>query len=93
MSKQLLACVMFVTVATSGLASRTGAPDTHGVAVSNRPADRRVDISIDGQRVALLAYENGPQIAADGSGATPLKLAKTRGYREMIAILEKSGAK
>jgi len=31
-----------------------------------------VDISIDGQRVALLAYENGPQIAADGSGAAPL---------------------
>jgi hypothetical protein len=31
-----------------------------------------VDISIDGTRVALLAYENGPQIAADGSGATPL---------------------
>jgi ankyrin repeat protein len=29
----------------------------------------------------------------DGNGATPLKLAKTRGYREMIAILEKSGAK
>ena len=31
-----------------------------------------VDVSIDGQRVALLQYENGPQIAADGSGATPL---------------------
>ena len=31
-----------------------------------------VDISVDGTRVALLAYENGPQIAADGSGATPL---------------------
>ena len=31
-----------------------------------------VDISIDGQRVALLKYENGPQLAADGSGATPL---------------------
>ncbi len=29
----------------------------------------------------------------DGSGATPLKLAKNRGYREMIVILEKSGAK
>ena len=29
----------------------------------------------------------------DGSGATPLKLAKSRGYREMIVILEKSGAK
>ena len=29
----------------------------------------------------------------DGSGATPLKLAKGRGYREMVAILEKAGAK
>ncbi len=29
----------------------------------------------------------------DGTGATPLKLAKSRGYREMVAILEKSGAK
>ena len=29
----------------------------------------------------------------DGSGATPLKLAKNRGYREMVTILEKSGAK
>ncbi|MBR1285349.1 ankyrin repeat domain-containing protein [Bradyrhizobium sp. AUGA SZCCT0177] len=29
----------------------------------------------------------------DGSGATPLKLAKGHGYREMVAILEKAGAK
>jgi uncharacterized protein len=29
----------------------------------------------------------------DGSGSTPLRLAKNRGYREMIAILEKAGAK
>ena len=29
----------------------------------------------------------------DGSGATPLTLARNRGYREMVAILEKSGAK
>ena len=29
----------------------------------------------------------------DGSGATPLKLARSRGYREMAAILEKAGAK
>jgi uncharacterized protein len=29
----------------------------------------------------------------DGRGATPLKLAQGRGYREMVAILEKSGAK
>jgi uncharacterized protein len=30
---------------------------------------------------------------ADGSGATPLKLARSRGYREMATILEKAGAK
>jgi len=30
---------------------------------------------------------------SDGSGSTPLRLAKNRGYREMIAILEKAGAK
>lgn len=30
---------------------------------------------------------------ADGSGATPLRLAKSRGYREMATILEKAGAK
>lgn len=30
---------------------------------------------------------------ADRSGATPLALAKSRGYREMIAILEKAGAR
>jgi ankyrin repeat protein len=29
----------------------------------------------------------------DGSGATPLRLARSRGYREMAAILEKAGAK
>jgi len=29
----------------------------------------------------------------DGSGATPLRLARARGYREMVAILEKAGAK
>lgn len=30
---------------------------------------------------------------ADGSGSTPLKLAQSRSYREMVAILEKAGAK
>lgn len=30
---------------------------------------------------------------ADGAGSTPLKLAQDRGYREMVAILEKAGAK
>ena len=30
---------------------------------------------------------------ADGNGATPLTLAKGRGYSEMVAILEKAGAR
>jgi ankyrin repeat protein len=30
---------------------------------------------------------------ADGQGSTPLELAKNRGYREMVEVLEKSGAK
>jgi len=30
---------------------------------------------------------------ADGNGATPLVLARGRGYRDMVAILEKAGAK
>jgi ankyrin repeat protein len=30
---------------------------------------------------------------ADGSGSTPLALARNRGYRDMVAILEKAGAK
>jgi ankyrin repeat protein len=30
---------------------------------------------------------------ADRSGATPLQLARSRGYREMVAILEQAGAK
>ena len=29
----------------------------------------------------------------DGNGSTPLKLARDRGHREMVAILEKAGAK
>ena len=28
----------------------------------------------------------------DGSGSTPLTLARSRGYRDMVAILEKAGA-
>lgn len=41
---------------------------------------------------ALVEAGAGVNIA-DGNGATPLALARSRGYREMIAILEKAGAK
>jgi hypothetical protein len=53
-----------------------------------------VDISIDGQRVALLAYENGPQIAADGSGSTPLftdpVLVKAGEHKVAAAFVKRS---
>jgi mono/diheme cytochrome c family protein len=53
-----------------------------------------VDISIDGRRVAVLKYENGPQIAADGSGATPLFtdpiLVKAGQHRVAAAFIRRS---
>ena len=53
-----------------------------------------VDISVDGQRVALLAYENGPQIAADGSGASPLftdpVLVKAGQHKVAAAFIKRS---
>lgn len=56
MSKQLLACLILVTAATSGLASRVAVPDTRGVAITNRTAERRVDVSIDGQPFTSYIY-------------------------------------
>ena len=41
---------------------------------------------------ALVAAGANPNIA-DGGGATPLRLATSRGYREMVALLEKAGAR
>ncbi len=41
---------------------------------------------------ALLAAGASTQLA-DRSGATPLQLAKTRGYREMAVMLERAGAR
>ena len=32
-----------------------------------------IDVSIDGERVALLKFENGPAAAADGRGGMPLR--------------------
>jgi len=41
---------------------------------------------------ALIAAGANPNLA-DGRGTTPLALARGRGYAEMVAILEKAGAK
>lgn len=66
------------------------------VALSNGDNSRfeDIDISIDGQRVALLAYENGPQIAADGSGATPVftdpLLVKAGQHKVAAAFVKRS---
>ncbi|MEH2548591.1 ankyrin repeat protein [Bradyrhizobium sp. AZCC 2262] len=42
---------------------------------------------------ALLVDAGADVNIPDGSGSTPLKLARSRLYREMVAILEKAGAK
>ena len=41
---------------------------------------------------ALVEAGANPNLA-DRSGTTPLGLARSRGYREMVAILERAGAR
>jgi ankyrin repeat protein len=41
---------------------------------------------------ALVDAGANPNLA-DRGGSTPLKLARDRGYREMVAILERAGAR
>jgi hypothetical protein len=79
MSKQLLACVL-VTVATSGLVSRAGAPDTRGVTITNTPADRRVDIAIDGQPFTSYIYPQGFEKPVLYPIRSASGLLVTRGY-------------
>jgi len=43
--------------------------------------------------VQLLIRAGANVNLADRGGATPLQLAKGRGYREMTAILEQAGAR
>ena len=80
MSKQLLACLTLVTVATSGLLSRAGAPDTRGVAITNRPAERRVDIAIDGQPFTSYIYPQGFEKPVLYPIRSAAGLLVTRGY-------------
>ena len=80
MSKQLLACLMLVTVATSGLASRVAVPDTRGVAITNRTAERRVDISIDGQPFTSYIYPQSFEKPVLYPIRSAAGLLVTRGY-------------
>ena len=52
-----------------------------------------VDVSINGERVALLQYENGPAAAADGRGGTPLRtepiLVRAGQHRVAVAFVRK----
>ena len=52
-----------------------------------------VDVSIDGERMALLQYENGPAAAADGRGGTPLRtepiLVRAGQHRVAVAFIRK----
>ena len=80
MSKQLLACLMLVTVATSGLASRVPVPDTRGVAITNRTAERRVDISIDGQPFTSYIYPQSFEKPVLYPIRSAAGLLVTRGY-------------
>jgi hypothetical protein len=56
MSKQLVACVLLAAATSIGFASRTAEPETGHVAVVNRAADQRVDISVDGQPFTSYIY-------------------------------------
>ena len=39
------------------------------------------------------SYETNPGNLADGNGVTPLAHARQRGFTDIIAILEKAGAR
>ena len=56
MSKQLVACVLLAAATSVGFASWTAEPETSHVAVVNRAADQRVDISVDGQPFTSYIY-------------------------------------
>ncbi len=52
-----------------------------------------IDVSIDGERVALVEYENGPAAAADGSGGTTMRtepiLVRAGQHRIAAAFIRK----
>ncbi len=80
MSKQLFACLTLATVAASGLASRAVGPDTRGVVITNRAAERRVDIAIDGQPFTSYIYPQSFEKPVLYPIRSAAGLLVTRGY-------------
>jgi hypothetical protein len=56
MRQSLVALLALFTVLSLGAVSRVSEPDAHGVGVVRRPADHRVDVSIDGQPFTSYLY-------------------------------------
>ncbi len=56
MRNPLVALLALLTILSLGTASRVSQQDAHGVSVVSRPADHRVDISIDGQPFTSYIY-------------------------------------
>jgi len=53
-----------------------------------------VALNTNNGQIVAVGVEAGADVnIPDGSGSTPLTLARNRGFREMVAVLEKSGAK
>lgn len=80
--------------------------DRHSLSVVVRAAQGRLRAPVSGRgpdiastgrprhtEVVRLLVEAGADVnLADSAGVTPLALARQRGYREMIEILQKAGA-
>ena len=80
MSKPLLLGLMLVTATSAAISSRVVERDTRGVAVVSRPADRRVDISIDGQPFTSYIYPQSLEKPVLYPIRSAAGLVVTRGY-------------
>jgi hypothetical protein len=80
MSKPLLVGIMLVSATSAAVPSRVVERDTRGVAVVSRPADRRVDISIDGQPFTSYIYPQSLEKPVLYPIRSAAGLVVTRGY-------------
>ena|SRR5437762_12338268 len=80
MRRLILASLLLLTASSIGGASRIGAPAAGGVAVVDRSADRRVDISIDGQPFTSYIYPQSLEKPVLFPIRSAAGLVVTRGY-------------